>query len=253
MARLDAIDRHGTQKLYCQLAELLRAHVESGRWAVGAQVPSEEQLCRAYDVSKATVRLAVEELVSLGVLKKLQGKGTFVRRRKPEHAIPLLTNLADDETCRNPSCLARLIDYRVLRPDEEVRAHLKLGEDDNCHRFVVSTVKLGSPWLLQRTWVPYALLPSALGGDEVERVCREGPYAFVDGRCGLRIDRLREALDVVPAGDEDGPLLGVEAAEALLRASRLCTAADGTPVAFSRSLYRTTTEARTTELERLTP
>ena len=251
MARQHAVDRSRPQKLYCQLAELLREHIESGQWAVGTQVPTEEHLCRSYDVSKATVRLAVEELVALGYLKKFQGKGTFVRRKKPEHGIPLLTNLAENGTCRNPSCLTRLVEYRVLRPDDEVRADLKLGEDDNCHRFLISTVKFEAPYLLQKTYVPYALLPCALASDEAERAGRENPYVFVESNCGLKIDRLRETLDVAFVDERDGALLGVEAGAALLRARHLCTAPGGNPVAYSELLYRTATDAKTTEYERL--
>lgn len=251
MATLDAIDRRRPQKLYCQLAELLRAHIESGEWPVGTQVPTEEHLCRSYDVSKATVRLAVEELVALGYLKKFQGKGTFVRRKKPEHGIQLLTNVAENGTCRNPSCLVKLVEYKVLRPGEVVRADLKLGEDDNCHRFLVSTSKFDAPYQLQRTWIPYALAPTALSGDDAERVAGESPYVFVETLCHLRIERLRETADVGFAGEEDGALLGVECGAPLLRVKHVCTGPGGAPFACSESLYRTSTDAKATEFERL--
>ncbi len=253
MPSVDAIDRARPQKLYCQLAELLRTQIDTGRWPVGSQVPTEDRLCGLYNVSKATVRLAVDELVSLGYLKKFQGKGTFVRRRRPEHGIPLLTNLAENGICRNPSCITRLLEYRVQRPPDEVRAHLGIGEEDNCHYLLSATAKLGTPYLLRRTYLPYGLMPSLLGGEQAARAGEETPYAFLEEACGQKIHRLRETMDVATADARDGELLGVEPGSPVLRARHLCTAPGEVPFIFSELLYRTEADARTVEYERLAP
>lgn len=251
MARLDAIDRSKAQKLYCQLADVLRSHIEQGHWEVGTQIPTEEHLCRLYDVSKATVRLAVEELVSQGFLKKFQGKGTFVRRRRPEHSIPLLTNLAEDGLRHTSSCLTRLVEYKVLKPADHIRFELNAGERDNCHYLSTLTVTFDSPYLLQKSYLPYSLLPSSLGVDEAERASRGSLYAFFETRCGLRIHRLREMVDVASVGEEDGALLELEPGTPVLRARQLCSASGDVPIVFSELLFRTGAHARAVEFERL--
>ncbi|MBI5408047.1 MAG: GntR family transcriptional regulator, partial [Nitrospirae bacterium] len=78
---MELINRHNPQKLYVQLYEILRKKIEDGDWAVGTQIPTEEELCKTYEVSKATVRLAILELVRQGYLTRQQGKGTFVCKR----------------------------------------------------------------------------------------------------------------------------------------------------------------------------
>ena len=252
MARSDAVDRTKSQKLYCQLAEVLRSHIEQGHWEVGSQIPTEEHLCRLYDVSKATVRLAVEELVSLGFLKKFQGKGTFVRRRRPEHSIPLLTNLAEDGLRHAASCLTRLVEYKLVKPADHIRYELDAGENDSCHHLSTLTVTFDAPYLLQRSYVPYALLPASLGADEAERAGRGSLHVFFETRCGLRIHRLRERVDVVRAGEEEGALLELAPGSPVLRARQLCSASGDVPFLFSELLFRTGTHARAVEFERLT-
>lgn len=252
MARLEAIDRTKGRKLYCQLAEVLRSQIERGNWEVGSQIPTEEHLCSLYDVSKATVRLAVEELVSLGFLKKFQGKGTFVRRRRPEHSIPLLTNLAEDDLRHEPSCLTRLVEYQLLKPTDSVRLELKLVESDNCHRLSTLAVTFDAPFRLQRSYLPYGLLPSALGADEAERAARGSLYAFFEARCGLRIHRVREMVEAVGAGEEDAALLELEPGSPVLRVRQLCSASGDVPIIFSELLFRTGTRPRAIEFERLT-
>lgn len=72
------LQQAGATPLYVQLADTLRQQVEQGALPHGSQIPSEAQLMQTYDISRVTVRKAVEQLVEEGVLHKRQGKGTFV-------------------------------------------------------------------------------------------------------------------------------------------------------------------------------
>lgn len=56
----------------------LQSDIQSGRWKVGQQIPSESALSDTYGVSRGTVRNAIEQLVNDGMLRKEQGRGTFV-------------------------------------------------------------------------------------------------------------------------------------------------------------------------------
>lgn len=64
--------------LYQQVYDSIRAKVASGEYPAGSKIPSEDQLCRLYDVSRVTVRKAIENLVKDGILVKRRGKGTYV-------------------------------------------------------------------------------------------------------------------------------------------------------------------------------
>ena len=64
--------------LYIQLAAYLRRKVESGEWPTGAKLPSLEALSEVFDVSRVTIRQAIQLLVSENYIVSKQGKGTFV-------------------------------------------------------------------------------------------------------------------------------------------------------------------------------
>ena len=68
--------------LYRQVLEDIKAGISSGTYAPGNRIPSEAELSELYDVSRVTVRRAIEELVGEGYLTKRQGKGTYVNQRK---------------------------------------------------------------------------------------------------------------------------------------------------------------------------
>ena len=64
--------------LYAQVRDLLLARVRAGEWSAGESLPNEHVLSSEFDVSIGTVRRAVSELETNGVLVRMQGRGTFV-------------------------------------------------------------------------------------------------------------------------------------------------------------------------------
>ena len=49
------IDRQSQQKLYVQIYDLIKDKIEKGDWPAGSQISTEDELCKTYDVSKATM------------------------------------------------------------------------------------------------------------------------------------------------------------------------------------------------------
>jgi GntR family transcriptional regulator len=80
--------------LYRQIADDLRRKIDSGELKQGGQLPTEDELINLYPVSRNTVRGAIKELASLGLVYTLQGKGTFVTQT--EQVNPIVTTLTTD-------------------------------------------------------------------------------------------------------------------------------------------------------------
>src|SRR5574340_842876 len=149
---LNTIDRANPQKLYHQLLEILKEQIEKGEWKVGAQMPTEDQLGNKYNVSKATVRLAIAELASQGYLKKLQGKGTFIRRKKSGQDMAMLVNLGENSMQDNPSYLHRIIETRLLHPDDYITKYLNLFEGDSCFFLSKLLIAEGKPLVIHKIY-----------------------------------------------------------------------------------------------------
>ncbi len=66
--------------LYVQLSDLFRRRIVRREWAVNAQIPSLEQLMADFNVSRMTLRQAIDVLVREGLLSAERGRGTFVSR-----------------------------------------------------------------------------------------------------------------------------------------------------------------------------
>ena len=64
--------------LYAQIVDQLNHDIEDGLYSPSGRLPTEGELSKQYNVSRITIRRAVDELVSKGLVEKKQGKGTFL-------------------------------------------------------------------------------------------------------------------------------------------------------------------------------
>ena len=72
------LDNQGSQPLYKQLEEKIIQDIENGIYRKGQKIPTEKELSQMYDVSRMTVRKALEEITKQGILERHAGKGTYV-------------------------------------------------------------------------------------------------------------------------------------------------------------------------------
>ncbi|MDR2486416.1 MAG: GntR family transcriptional regulator, partial [Clostridiales Family XIII bacterium] len=76
------LDRLSPKPLYQQLDEIFRFAIYSQQWQANHAIPSEQVLGCMYGVSRMTVRSVITQLVNEGLLRRVQGKGTFVTEKK---------------------------------------------------------------------------------------------------------------------------------------------------------------------------
>lgn len=78
--------------LHRQLAQQLIQEIQSGVYAPGDRLPSENQLAAQYGIHRLTVRQAMNSLEEQGVVYRHQGRGSFVAEVKLDYAINASTN-----------------------------------------------------------------------------------------------------------------------------------------------------------------
>jgi DNA-binding GntR family transcriptional regulator len=74
------VDHDAETPLWRQLADILRAQIQSGELQAGRVMPSETTLMQEHDLARGTVRKAIDVLVDEGLVSRVQGRGTFVKK-----------------------------------------------------------------------------------------------------------------------------------------------------------------------------
>lgn len=186
----DTIDRQAQEPAYVQLANILRRQIATGGFRPGDQLPSESQLCRAYDISPMTVRRTINLLADQGVVSTAQGKGTFVRPLELATAVfdlqALLALFQDDADTH-----VKLLDARIVSADE--RTARKLGVAVGAPTIYIRRLltRGGKPIFYHRAYLVYDPKRPIVEA-EIDVTSLQGLFANVDNallkRGGLTIE-----------------------------------------------------------------
>lgn len=93
---MPTLERSNPLPLYYQLKEVLKQQIRSGHLAPHTAIPSEPELVSKYQVSRATVRQALSELVNEGLLYRQHGRGTFVCEPRVQQNVTEITSLSSE-------------------------------------------------------------------------------------------------------------------------------------------------------------
>jgi GntR family transcriptional regulator len=242
---MELIDREDHQKLYLQLYEILRKKIESGEWVVGSQIPTEDELCKLFNVSRATVRTAVLELVRQGYLKRQQGKGTFIFRNMVSEGLTMLTNfrelLFEEDLVLTTKVLART----VMMPIDDMDMRLDIQKDK--HIIYVKRLRLieNKPVLLQETYIPYHVCPLLLEDD----IDNNSLFDLFEKKYGIKITKVKNFMEITHLSQDEARLTGLaEGSPAILLTQYFYSGE--TLVMYTRSIKRTDRFKFLMELER---
>lgn len=82
------IDKSIPVPMYYQLKTILLDEINDGTFKPGDIIPTEDELCNMFEISRTTVRQAIQELVAAGTVYRVKSKGTFVSEPKIERRLP---------------------------------------------------------------------------------------------------------------------------------------------------------------------
>jgi GntR family transcriptional regulator len=124
------VDRNSPVPLYSQIRDALLALIQTGTFQEQDLLPTEQALGSHFQVSRITVRRAIDELVREGYLVTQQGKGTFVNRTKIRRPMTRMSSFsaAAVEAGRTPG--SQLLSLRHEQADSQVAALLGLERGD---------------------------------------------------------------------------------------------------------------------------
>ncbi len=229
------IDKEGPLPYHYQLRELLRGDVEAGRWKVGERLPSERELCETFNLSRTTVREAIDALVNEGLLRREKGRGTFVAEPK------ILEGLLQSPAGFTDSMAEQgyRVDTKVLRMEAvparpSVARELHLAVDEQVIRIDRLRFILGEPILLVTSYLPHRLCAQLMGEDLV----RNSLYHLLQDRCGLRIAKAKRLMEAVAANEMEARLLGIKPGAPLMLIESTSYLDDGTPVEMFKAVHR---------------
>jgi len=193
--------RAAPEPLYAQVARDLAGHLRAGTMAAGRRLPAEPVLARAYGVNRLTVREALTSLARQGLVRRVQGVGSFVADAPLRHRVEAgRVGIADALRGQGLVVREELLEA-APGPPEAVPGGPFPAFPGPVTIFWVRRFVDDVPWSLALTWLPAALVGADARPGEV------GP--FVAQRHGLCMTPADRVVGSAPAAPSDSEHLDV--------------------------------------------
>jgi GntR family histidine utilization transcriptional repressor len=173
------------QPLYGQIKATIAKRIRAAEWPADFQVPREEELATEFGASKLTVRRALRELQSEGMLIRIQGRGTFVIGPKMQCAIFELSDVSEEIEDGGGVHTSEVISLSALLPGNPLSKMLPLPNDGVVFHSRILHKEDGTPIQLEDRFVNAEEAPDYLDQDFTRLtphayLLRETEVTFVD-------------------------------------------------------------------------
>lgn len=222
----------GSGPLYLALRRSIERAIGEGVLKPGDALPSERDLAATADVSRVTVRKAVQDLVAGGMLVQRHGSGTFVSAgvAHVEQSLSVLTSFTEDMARRGLTAQSVWLDRGVYTPSPAEMVVLGLTSEDSVARLGRLRIANGTPLAIERAALSARFLPEP-------QTVEHSLYETLAER-GNRPVRAIQRLSAALLDEDDAQLLGVPAGSPSLNIERTSYLASGRVIEFTRSRYR---------------
>jgi DNA-binding GntR family transcriptional regulator len=208
-------ERNSPVPMQAQIARWLEQLIVSGALGAGDRIPAEVALVANLGVSRVTVRLAIDDLVSRGLITRAHGKGSFVSPAIVRHDILSEQGVFDIVLAKAPKPEVRLLAFTPDVPPAKIAALFKLVPGQKAVRLDRLFLSAGRPVVFGVNWLtPDAATLSAADIKEMSTAAVHGvllrhPIASSTNAIGAEL-----------AGAAVGRRLGVAARSAVLVLTR---------------------------------
>jgi len=228
------VDRTSFVPVYHQIAQNLKQYLKTNELKEDDLIPSERELCEAFEASRMTIRQAVDLLVQEGLLVRIKGKGTFVKKPKLRQPLTALTSFTMDMISQGLTPTSRVISCSLVAASENIATFLNIPEGTQV--VCLQRVRYAND-------KPHAYECSYLLHDEPNRLLAEdftnrSLYRFLRENCGWKLTRAKESMEVMECPDDVYQLLWVPKGTPVFHRSRVTFNAEDCPVEYVVSCYR---------------
>ncbi|MEO3388623.1 GntR family transcriptional regulator [Mesorhizobium sp. CAU 1741] len=233
MAR-DGLPNDAVTPLHHQVYVVLRQQIEEGQYHGEKPIPSEHELSQTFQVSRITIRRALDRLKQEGFVSRSRGRGTFARAPVAPQAISAnLRGIFENLLAMGLRTRVKLIEFGYVPAPSHVAQKLGLEIGATVQRAVRVRFHENVPFSHLTTY-----LPEEIGRHCDEQELSDKPLLLLMERAGIKVSAADQSVSAKLADTMVAPLLQVETGSPLLWVKRLVFDQNDRPVEYLHALYR---------------
>ena len=229
--------------IYYQIEESIRQDIAAGRLSPGDRLPTEQQLCDLFKVSRMTVRQALQNLISDGVVQRRRGHGPVVALSNVVHPLSHFSGFSDTLAAQGIHVTTKVLSLQTLPATGKEAAWLQVREGDPILFLRRLRLVDGTPIALQHTFLPKAVV-GPIRAAELE----EQPLYHLLDRRGFQLESATQKVSACMPTKLQCRLLALSSQTPLLYTERSSRLIGGVPLEFACSWYNSSRFSMTVEL-----
>lgn len=206
------------KSLYMQVYTELYNKIQEGEWAVGYRVPPELELCKEYDVSRMTIRLAMQRLVDQGYILRKQGKGTFVAEPHVEQKLDAFYSFGD----KGERAKSKVLKLAVVNATPKIAKNLGVEEGEEVYQLERIRSFGDTPFAYENSYLP-CRYGRKLSSGSIEDI---GLYASLKEMYGIVPQCAVETFEAVNMRKREAMCLDTSENQAAMKIDRIAKAGD---------------------------
>jgi GntR family transcriptional regulator len=220
--------------LYSRVETVLASEIADGALKVGDQLPTEDSLIARFEFSRITVRRAIQNLVSRGLVEIRRGKGTFVAAPKITQELTELSGFVEDMHAVGRKPTARVLSREIVTADTTVASHLALTKGERVVRIRRVRLADGVPISFDETYLPLEIGKKIITNDlKVEPI-----FSLLERKYDVPLIEAEYKLEAVAAEAEVAAALRVKQGTPIFRIERTSYSKGNRPVDYEKLYYR---------------
>jgi GntR family transcriptional regulator len=139
---------------HSQISQWLRSQIDKGVYEAEEKLPSENELAKKFDVSRVTIRRALQSLESEEIIYRCQGLGSFVSETRTPHNLVRLTDFNEDMAKAGLDASSEVREFQTIDAPLWLTAPLNIQEGTKVIQVDRLRLANGNPIAFDSTWLP---------------------------------------------------------------------------------------------------
>ncbi|WP_413523917.1 GntR family transcriptional regulator [Latilactobacillus curvatus] len=218
--------------VYIQIHNQLKKDIEAGKWSIGDRIPSERELALNFEVSRMTLRQAVQTLVDEGILERRIGAGTYVANRKVQEKMSGVTSFTDLMTAQGKTPSSKTISFHIANSSLSEAEKLRLSDGEQVLRMERIRYADNVPICFE-----VATVPQSLVADFSKAEITSSFYKTLEEKGGYQMGGAQQTVSAQLASERIAEYLDIKRNGSILRLRQVSFLNDGTPFEYVRTQY----------------
>ena len=197
------MDKYSVVPLYYQLKQLIIDKIESGILVEGDKLPSEREICDDLEISRTTVRKAIQELENEGYIYKIHGKGTYIAEDRIKQNLSQLYSFSNEMIKIGKKPSSKTIGFEIIKSDARISKKLNIEEKSNIYLLRRLRFADDEPMMIETTFIPY----NKYKGLNISEIEEQGLYNVLIKKYNAKFNEAREIFQSVITNSYEEKLL----------------------------------------------